>query len=352
MKKYLPYGVILGFFILIYGCIKEDYFGKSDLKDIFYFTIPQQSGNTSIIKDSLIIRVTVSATADLSRLYVDSVRLSSYATLSPAVGVVQDFSKPVQYTVTAENGTKAIYTVIVSKESATPQLENAGLDDWYTPAGKNYQEPGKDESTIWATGNAGVVTLGEANIKPFTIQGTDLGAEMITRDLGTLAQLVGQRMAAGSIFTGKFILDIANPLNSTKFGVPFTGRPVSFTISYKYLPGTPYRNGQGQTLAKSDSCDIYLLLENRNNSQVKRVATGWFRDGKQQDVFKDITINLTYGPLPASNPVYMFPANGSFGAANDDVTHLTLVAASSAYGAFFEGGTSSNLVINNVRLNY
>ena len=29
----------------------------------------------------------------------------------------------------------------------------------------------------------------------------------------------------GKIFTGKFVLDIANPLNSTKFGVPFTGRP-------------------------------------------------------------------------------------------------------------------------------
>jgi hypothetical protein len=159
-------------------------------------------------------------------------------------------------------------------------------------------------------------------------------------------------MAAGSIFTGKFILDISNPLNSTKFGVPFIGKPASVTLSYKYLPGTPYRNGQGQTLNKADSCDIYLLLENRNNNQVKRVATGWFRDGKQQDQMKDITLNLTYGPLPSGSPLYMFPANGLFGTANDEVTHITLVAASSAYGALFEGGTNSNLVINDVRLNY
>ncbi len=353
MSKYIPYGfiIVLSLYIL-YGCVKEDHFGKSDLKEIFYFSLPQQSGNSIIIKDSLIIRVTVAPTADLTKLYADSVRLSSYATISPGVDVVQDFTKPVQYTVTAENGTQVIYTVIVRKESTTPQLENAGLDDWYTPVGKNYQEPGKDESTIWASGNAGVVTLGQANVKAFIIQGADLGAEMITRDLGSLAQLTGQRMAAGSIFTGDFILDISNPLNSTKFGVPFVGRPASFTVSYKYVPGTPYKNGQGTTLNKPDSCDIYLLLENRNNNQVKRVATGWFRDGKQQDTFKDITVNLTYGPLAAGNPVYMFPANGLFGSANDEVTHISFVAASSAYGAYFEGGTNTTLIINNIRLNY
>jgi hypothetical protein len=159
-------------------------------------------------------------------------------------------------------------------------------------------------------------------------------------------------MAAGSIFTGKFILDVSNPLNSTKFGVPFIGKPKSFTLSYKYLPGTPYKNGAGQTLSKSDSCDIYLLLENRNNNQVKRIATGWYRDGKTQDSFKDITIDLLYGPLPSSLPLYMFPTNGTFGTATNDVTHISLVAASSAYGANFEGGANSTLVINNIRLNY
>ena len=349
MKKFI---IIILAAVGFAACVKEDYFGRSDLKEIFYFTVPKQAGNTVIVKDSLIIRLLVAPDADLTKLYVDSAQLSTYAVLSPAVGVVQDFTKPVKYTVTAENGTTAVYTVFVQKESATPQLENAGLDDWYTPAGKNYQEPGKDESSIWVSGNAGVVTLGQANVKPLTIQGSDLGAEMITRDLGGLAQLVGQRMAAGSIFTGRFVLDISNPLNSTKFGVPFAGKPVSVTLSYKYVPGTPYLNGKGQTLNKTDSCDIYVLLENRSGNTIKRVATTWYRDGKTQDQFKDITLTLTYGPLPSNLPLYMFPTNGQFGTASDDVTHISFVAASSAYGALFEGGTNSNLVINNIRLNY
>ena len=45
--------------------------------------------------------------------------------------------------------------------------------------------------------------------------------KLVTLDLGGVAGLIGQRMAAGSLFTGKFQLDIANPLNSTKFGIPF-----------------------------------------------------------------------------------------------------------------------------------
>ncbi|MGL6268141.1 MAG: PCMD domain-containing protein [Chitinophagaceae bacterium] len=344
--------LIFGYLILFCSCVKKDYFGKSGFNEIRYFTMPLQAGNTQIIQDSLLIRVMVSPTADLTKLFADSIGLSSYATVSPVAGVIQDFSKPVIYTVTAEDGTNAAYSVIVTRESSTPQLENGSLDDWYTPPGKNYQEPGLNDATIWATGNAGVVTLGAANVKPVTVSGTDLAAEMVTKDLGALAQLVGQRMAAGTIFTGKFELDIANPLNSTKFGIPFTGRPVSFTFSYTYAPGSPYRNGQGQILTKNDSCDIYLLLENRDNNQVKRIATGWFRNTDKVDTYKEITIPLTYGKIPPGSPVYMYPVNGIFGTGSEPVTHISFVAASSAYGAFFEGGVNTRLVVNNVRLNY
>lgn len=39
-------------------------------------------------------------------------------TISPASGVAQDFSSPVIYTVTAEDGSQVVYTVIVSSRSA------------------------------------------------------------------------------------------------------------------------------------------------------------------------------------------------------------------------------------------
>ena len=66
----------------------------------------------------------------------------------------------------------------------------------------------------------------------------------------------------------------------------------------------------------------------------------------------DITIPLTYGPLPTGTPVYQFPTKGSLGSGNEPVSHITFVAASSAYGATYEGGTNSRLVVNDVRMNY
>lgn len=350
MKKRFSVTIIL--IILFTNCVKENQFGKSDIKELFYFSLSQQVGSTEINKDSLTIKIKVSAQANISSLYLDSVQLSSYTTIEPAVKAVMDFTKPINYTLTAENGSKKVYVVYVTKEIETPQLENNLLDNWYTPQNKNYLEPGKNEATIWATGNAGVVTLGSANVNPVSVSGNDLAAELTTKDLGALGQLVGQRIAAGSIFTGKFILDISNPLNSTKFGIGFTARPKSITLDYSYMPGSPYRNGTGQILSKVDSCDIYLLLENKSSSQTKRIATGWFRSGKQIDKSTELTIPLIYGTLPSGTASYMFPINNLFGNSSDNITSLTFVASSSANGALFEGGVNSKLTINNIILNY
>jgi hypothetical protein len=347
---FFPASMLL--FSLLSGCVKEDHFGRSSLKQIRYFTLQGQSGSTRIIEDSLLIRVVVGAGVDRTRLAPDSIALSTYASISPSKGMPLDFTNPQTYTVTAEDGSTTKYTVVVEQEGANPQLENAGFDDWYFPAGKNYEEPGQNPNTIWATGNAGVVTISTANVTPIVVNGSDKAVQLVTRDLGSLGQLVGQRMGAGSIFTGTFLLDINNPLNSTRFGIPFSARPRSFTISYSYQPGSPYRNNKGTIIDKQDSCDIYLLLENRDAGPAKRIATAWFRSNETVGNFKDITVPLVYGPLPSSSPSYTLPTGGVFGNATDKITHISFVAASSASGALFEGGTNSTLKINNLRLNY
>lgn len=350
--RFIPFLLFLALSILTFSCIDEHFFGKSTLKQIRYFTVPGQLGNTQIVEDSLLIRLAVGSRVDISQLAADSIGLSSYSTVTPGKGDPQDFSNPVTYQVQAEDGSLASYQVIVTKQSENQQLENADFEDWYTPEGKTYKEPGKDASTIWASGNAGVVTLGQANVEKFEVLSGDFAARLITRDLGPLAQLVRQRMAAGSMFTGKFVLDIANPLNSAKFGIAFSGKPKSFTVTYSYSPGEVYRNGQGQVLDKEDQADIYLLLENRSGSQVKRIGTAWLRSGEAITELREITVPVIYGPLPLGSPSFWFPENGQFGTENEEVTHLSLVFASSAEGANFEGGVNSTLIVNSVLLNY
>jgi hypothetical protein len=335
-----------------FSCIQQDHFGVSPEKKILSFTLENQVGNTQINQETRTIAITVSAEAQLTSLKAMEISTSTFAKVNPAIGEAKDFTSPVSYTVVAEDGSDAEYTVTVKQEGSEPQLDNASFDTWFTTP-KGYQEPGLDANSIWATGNAGTVTLGNPNVTPLVISGEDRAAKLVTLDLGGVAGLIGQRIAAGSMFTGKFQLDIANPLNSTKFGIPFTARPKKFSVKYAYSPGLPYLSKNGQTLAKKDSCDVYVLLENRDGAEVKRIASGWFRSGEEKiDQYYTITVDLVYGTLGANVPAYQKPANGLYGAANEKVTHLTVVFSSSYNGALFEGGTNSTLVVNDFNLIY
>jgi hypothetical protein len=336
---------------LSFACTKEDFFGKSPEKKILSFTLENQAGNTQINQENRTVSVTVSANATLTALKPVEIITSTFARISPAVGEVRDFSAPVVFTVIAEDGSAVDYTVVVKQEGAEPQLDNTNFNAWYTTP-KGYEEPGIDASSIWATGNAGTVTLGSPNVTPMVISGDDRAVKLVTLDLGSLAGLIGQRMAAGSLFTGKFQLDIANPLNSTKFGIPFSARPKKFSVKYAYLPGSTYLGSNGQAQSKKDSCDIYMFLENREGPQVKRIATGWFRSGDDRsDRFYTITTDLIYGSAQSSLPAYQRPANNSYGT-TEKVTHLTVVFSSSYNGALFEGGVNSTLVVNDFQLVY
>ena len=350
MKKLNPFLVLILLYFLFNSCVKEHHFGKSPLKKIFYFTLKGQVGVTNIRTDSLIIEIMTPNSSDLSGLLVDSVQLSSYAAISHPKGTEFDGSNPVSVYVTAEDESKAHYILKVKKEALEPQLDNADFKDWYLVSGDDYQEPGISESsTIWATGNAGVVTLGQANAVPVTIEG-QTAVELKTVNL-PLGQFIGQGMAAGTIFTGKFELNISQPLESTKIGIPFVASPKGFSVKYIYQPGEPYKNGYGTVLDKTDSCDMYVLLENKSGDIVKRVATAWIRSGDQIDYLTEISESFTYGSLPSGTPAYQLPADG-FANATDEINQITVVFTSSAYGANFEGGVGSTLIATDIKLIY
>lgn len=356
MKRSLHIAPLFVLMLMVAACVKEDYFGKSAFKQIFYFNVPGQLGDAVIQQDSFKIYITVAPGTAITQLAPDSIRVSTFATIAPALGMPQDFSEPVAYTVTAEDGSAVVYEVLVEEQGSEPQLDNSGFDNWYTPSGKNYQQPGANSSTIWATANDGVTTTGGNNFNttPELVAGTDYLGRLETKDLGALAQVTGQRIGTATLFTGKFVLNIADPPSSAQMGSPFTARPTSFTVDLNYVAGTPYKNGNNQILNKIDSADIYLLLENRHDvNAVKRIATGWLRMGAGTGTaLETTTVNLVFGPLPSTAPDYQKPVNGIYGSSSDKVTHISVVFASSANGIVYEGGVRSVLKVNNFRLGY
>ncbi|MEY4540955.1 MAG: hypothetical protein RLZZ306_2712 [Bacteroidota bacterium] len=93
---------------------------KSSAKDISKFSFAALSPvvDATIDASTKAVTATVPAATDLTKL-VPTITISDKATVSPATGVAQDFSKEVSYTVTAEDGGTMVWKVNVKKEAVT-----------------------------------------------------------------------------------------------------------------------------------------------------------------------------------------------------------------------------------------
>ena len=74
------------------------------------FALPGQSGTSTIDGTEHTVTVTVAAGTSLD-LVPETLTVSEGATIAPAIDQAADFSGPVEYTVTAENGTPQVWTV-------------------------------------------------------------------------------------------------------------------------------------------------------------------------------------------------------------------------------------------------
>ena len=382
-KKIAGFLFLIG--IIIAGCSTEDYFGKLSDKEMIEFQLDEQIGNAKI-KDTTIY-VTVAEDVflfNLSNLSASSIRVSDFATVSPAVGEKQDFSKPVAYTVTAEDGTTKIYHVVVQRGGSTNnlQLPNSNFDLWYTvPYGSGgYKEIGKDEEDkTWGSGNQGAIIAlsgkdSKFPTKPYETEPGKFAAELTTTDMGLLGVLGGNKgIAAGNIFTG--IFEIGNTINAHPvFGAPYTQTPMAFQIDYKYLPVEGLMNGKRESIAGKDAMDMYLILEKREGKEVKRLGVGWYRSDKTQQEWKTQEVDIKYarngkapegveeyakyvlkyghdGDITVKDPSLM-PETKWGDIATEKPTHILVVFTSSYQGDYFIGAPGSKLIVDNFKLIY
>ncbi|MBQ8301258.1 MAG: hypothetical protein IJX57_04765, partial [Clostridia bacterium] len=108
---------------------------RADRKEtrIKRFTIEGQIGETEITEDT--INITMPYDADITEINPSVVLEDMYATYSPVTD--QDFTSPVKYTVTAENGTDTReYTVNVTKQATPVATSVEFTDPLYSSAGR------------------------------------------------------------------------------------------------------------------------------------------------------------------------------------------------------------------------
>lgn len=116
--------LFIGFFFLI-SCGDKDQPVLSSEKNIISFSLWIENQRFEAIVENGIISAKLPSDVNLTQL-TPEIKISEKAIVSPQSGIVQDFSKDVIYTVTAEDKSTQTYTVSVTKEKQPP-LEQVRL---------------------------------------------------------------------------------------------------------------------------------------------------------------------------------------------------------------------------------
>lgn len=218
-------------------------------------------GDVTINEEAKTITFMVADTAKAEYLtaLVPTITVSEGATVVPASGVAQDFSngKVVTYTVTAADGTVAEYKASISSRGAIYDFE-----DWTTVEVKSewdgsvqwtYQVPSAGQ---WAGADAALqlipIMVPEFDVSQRSLLPTDeahsgsKAAKIITLDTKGKASIIPgvfpsvPKVTSGSLFLGEFETDAQKTLRSTRFGVPYSAKPMIVRGYYKYTPGAVY----------------------------------------------------------------------------------------------------------------
>ena len=302
--------------------------------------------------------------------------LTAGATSVPAAGSVQDFSVPVTYEITSEDGQyKKQYTVTLL-ESSVPEnfdFELFGQDEkrqWVY----FYEEVAGIPQNLWASGNSGFALTAGSNPTNATYptQVTDLpqyvtsgkhAAYLETKSTGFLGALVKKPIAAGNLFIGsmftKSIVDI-----QTRFGLPFNKVPVSLTGYYLYAPGSKVIDKDGNAVNVQDECDIYAVLFDRvalmeaTAKDEEYPNRTWLDD---KDVLTSPHI-IALAQLKDAGPTtgtgmqkfeLPFVFKREYKQADVDAYRysIAIVLSSSKHGAIFQGAVGSKLVVDQLKIN-
>lgn len=190
------------------------------------------------------------------------VEMSAGATISPSLEIAQDFTLPVEYIVTAENGViSTSYKVILTLENMPEPVivpfdfSTAVFDTYKHNKSKNQSAlPITIDPFKWDSSDGGVeqlfgffvqrgekfgVTYSDNDIDfsgpAFSIESLD------TKGKGPIGSFPATpKITSGSLFLGNFKLDMKVPLKSTKFGVIIKDKPLAISGKLSYKSGLEY----------------------------------------------------------------------------------------------------------------
>jgi len=295
-------------------------------------------------------------------------RLSPGATVTPADGSLQDFSRgPVVYTVTSEDGQWHRSYTIDFREATLPSSHHDFEDFELSSNGKYYlwydrADDGTKEG-IWASGNEGFM-IAKPNA-PATDYPTVPDADgydgycvrLTTRSTGSWGKTFKKPIAAGNFFLGSFDSRFAltNTLKTTNMGIVYTKEPVRVTGYYKYQPGEVFTDKDFHEVStRIDEPTIHAALYLNHDEQGNTVML----HGDDVRTSPYIVRRAEVASMPPTSEWRRFEMTFE-GTTPIDAEllanrgyNLSLVFSSSKTGDAFEGAVGSTLYIDKVEITF
>lgn len=256
-----------------------------------------------------------------------------------SLGSVKEFSTP----------------IADSKES----LYNGNFENWYQSGQIWYaasQADVSNQSYMWDSSNPGSgsfgfnPTTGSTDIK----HGGNYSAKLET-------QHAVLRLAAASLYYGRFNSLVGTKGAKIDFGQSFTSRPIALKGYFQYAPKAIDYVGSNQpanTVSKgaTDMCSIFIILS-KGTYQVDNTDTSTLLT---EEKVKNTNQFIAYGELPASECIstngqwkeFNIPLKYKEEAFGEKPTHLIIVCTSSKYGDYFTGGKESTMYLDDFELIY
>ena len=361
------------------SCIKSEPLNPE--ADILEFKLPDEFAPflMGVKVTNTEINVFVKKSAEINAVK-PTIEITPGASIYPLSGEERNFEETLQYTVTSPNGeNQKEYNVnFISnipleydferwKENIEP-LTRRKYDyayEFVKTGEKDGEELGKD-ITIWDSGNPGIAIYSRPPyptakaVLPEDVFAGDYSARMETlKGPGNILNQMYIPIVAGSLFIGNFKLEMNEPLNSPKFGVPFFNiMPKRFEGHFKYKEGSgDYIDKDGKPVPNaSDSCSIYsVLYEFTGNENIKwdGMLTGVDILDSKKIVARAWVPRVT--GTPANEFVYFnvpfeYPYGEDYIDFENKKYYFTVVFSSSFRGDYYEGKVGSTLVVDNVKV--
>lgn len=359
--------------LLCTSCIKDE--APNAEADILSCTLPEGVLTDAIINynapfdgdiNAYPIRLEVHNGTDLTRL-APTFELTPGATIVPASGSTQNFTSPVRYEVTSEDGQwHRTYSISAQypKMEGIPtsyHFENARQQNSYYIL---YEAVVGYSTLEWASGNQGFAITGvtkDPNLFPTTLSTNGRNGncvQLTTRSTGSLGAMVGMPIASGNLFMGQFDVSnaLSDALSATKFGVTFYQEPVKLIGYYKYKAGEKFYEN-GEYTDRKDTFNLYALFYEKtdevqmldghidadNCEHPNMVASAVIKqeDARETDEWTRFELTFDYDRhSKAIDPVKL----------KDGKYNLAVIMASSKEGGLFRGAPGSTLLIDDMEL--